>query len=415
MAEKSNALTVKEIVLQVDHLLFLVERLAIFLVIIFPKFSCFSFIYFILTTFLCMEASLQRQLVSKSTPNYQHVFVFLLERAATIFLVLYNWATNYWYIAMASLVISATCSACILNFMPWQKFHKNGIPCPNPCSSMMNLCFSVMNLWKDKERMFLLERLAVIVFVLYPRSATPFADFFCFSCILDLIRSALRLNPNETEQGDGYLFRIERAMAILLKLHCTKRNIFIARETEIEEESAKEENTKWEEGLVEADGQLKGKAESAAGASKRENNKWEGDWMQEDEDQLKEKPDTEEENTKREDDLLEVDDSWEDLNSLEEVDGSWEEELVEADEIDSVSEITNLMKKGEVEGNEEVERLRAENESLKREKYLLRQRLEREREAYEQEYKNMLKKMQEEFEGTLMLERQLSTIGCHNG
>ncbi|CAB4290880.1 unnamed protein product [Prunus armeniaca] len=344
MAEKSNALTFKEIELQVDHLLFL--------------------------------ASLQRQLVSKSTPN-QHVFVFLLERAATIFLVLYNWATNYWYIAMASLVISARC--------------------------------------KILERMFLLERLAVIVFVLYPRSATPFADFFCFSCILDLIRSALRLNPNGTEQGDGYLFQIERAMAILLKLHCTKRNIFIARETEIEEESAKEENTKWEEGLVEADGQLKGKAESAAGASKGENNKWEGDSMQEDEDQLKEKPDTEEENTKREDDLLEVDDSWEDLNSLEEVDDSWEEELVEADEIDSVSEITNLMKKGEVEGNEEVERLRAENESLKREKYLLRQRLEREREAYEQEYKNMLKKMQEEFEGTLMLERQLSTIGCHNG
>ncbi|CAL9022819.1 unnamed protein product [Prunus brigantina] len=381
MAEKSNALTFKEIVLQVDHLLFLVERLAIFLVIIFPKFSCFSFFYFILTTFLCMEASLQRQLVSKSTPNYQHVFVFLLERAATIVLVLYNWATNYWYIAMASLVISATCSACILNFMPWQKFHKNGIPCPNPCSSMMNLCFSVMNLWKDKERMFLLERLAVIVFVLYPRSATPFADFFCFSCILDLIRSALRLNPNET--------------------------------TEIEEESAKKENTKWEEGLVEADGQLKEKAESAAGASKGENNRWEGDSMQEDEDQLKEKPDTKEENTKREDDLLEVDDSWEDLNSLEEVDDSWEEELVEADEIDSVSEITNLMKKGEVEGTEEVERLRVENESLKREKYLLRQRLERERESYEQEYKTMLKKMQEEFEGTLMLERQLSTICCH--
>ncbi|CAL9022816.1 unnamed protein product [Prunus brigantina] len=386
MAEKSNALTVKEIVLQVDHLLFLVERLAIFLVIIFPKFSCFYFIYFILTTFLCMEASLQRQLVSKSTPNYQHVFVFLLERAATIVLVLYNWATNYWYIAMASLVISATCSACILNFMPWQKFHKNGIPCPNPCSSLMNLCLSMMNLWKDKKRMFLLERLAVIVFVLYPRSATPFADFFCFSCILDLIRSALRLNPNETEQGDGYLFRIERAMAILLKLHCTNRNIFIARvvfvvtnsvyfvdtletkqksafrpktkkqksarkqpqqqhsgqnkpkqgkqmqgiissvstthtskfrETEIEEESAKEENTKWEEGLVEADGQLKEKAESAAGTSKGENNKWEGDSMQEDEDQLKEKPDTEEENRKREDYLLEVDDSWEDLNSLE--------------------------------------------------------------------------------------------------
>lgn len=87
------------------------------------------------------------------------------------------------------------------------------------------------------------------------------------------------------------------------------------------------------------------------------------------------------------------------MNSLEEVDDSWEEELVEADEIDSVSEIKNLMKKGE------VERLRAENESLKREKYLLRQRLEREREAYEEEYQNMLKKMQEEFEGTLMLER----------
>ncbi|KAL6270838.1 hypothetical protein ACE6H2_027749 [Prunus campanulata] len=386
MAENSNALTFKETVLQVDRLLFLVERLAIFLVIIFPKFSCFSFIYFILTTFLCMEASLQRQLVSKST-----------------------------------------------------------------------------------VRMFLLERLAVIVFVLYPRSATPFADFFCYSCILDLIRSALRLNPNENEQGDGYLFRIERAMAILLKLHCTNRIIFIARvvfvvtnsvffvdsdtfepkqksvqkqpqqqhsgqnkpkqgqqmqgiissvstthtskfrETEIEEESAKEENTKWEEGLVEADGQLKEKAEIEAEASKE----GEGDLMQEAEDQLKEKPDTEEENTKREDDLLEVDDSWEDLDSLEEVDDSWEEELVEADEIDSVCEIKNLRKKGEVEGTEEVERLRAENESLKREKYVLRHRLEREREAYEQEYQNMLKKMQEEFEGTLILERQLSTAGCH--
>ncbi|PQQ14430.1 hypothetical protein Pyn_20059 [Prunus yedoensis var. nudiflora] len=283
MAENSNALTFKETVLQVDHLLFLVERLAIFLVIIFPKFSCFSFIYFILTTFLCMEAFLQRQLVSKSTPNYQHVFVFLLERAATIFLVLYNWATNYWYIAMASL------------------------------------------------------------------------------------------------------------------------------ETEIEEESAKEENTKWEEGLVEADGQLKEKAEIEAEASKE----GEGDLMQEAEDQLKEKPDTEEENTKRDDDLLEVDDSWEDLDSLEEVDDSWEEELVEADEIGSVCEIKNLRKKGEVEGTEEVERLRAENESLKREKYVLRQRLEREREAYEQEYQNMFKKMQEEFEGTLILERQLSTVGCH--
>lgn len=89
-------------------------------------------------------------LIINVQPNYQHVFVFLLERAATIVLVLYNWATNYWYIAMASLVISATCNACILNFMPWQKFHKNGIPCPNPCSSLMNLCLSMMNLWKDK-------------------------------------------------------------------------------------------------------------------------------------------------------------------------------------------------------------------------------------------------------------------------
>lgn len=44
---------------------------------------------------------------------------------------------------------------------------------------------------------------------------------------------------------------------------------------------------------------------------------------------------------------------------------------------------------------------------------MLRQRLEREREAYEQEYQNMLKKMQEEFEGKLILERQLSTVGCH--
>ncbi|KAI5315097.1 hypothetical protein L3X38_044273 [Prunus dulcis] len=266
-----------------------------------------------------------------------------------------------------------------------------------------HLLFLVERLAIFLERMFLLERLAVIVFVLYPRSATPFADFFCYSCILDLIRSALRLNPNETKQGDGYLFRIERAMAILLKLHCTNRIIFIARVVfvvtnsvyfvdtlETKQKSAQKQPQQQHSGRNKPkQGQqmqgiissvstthtykfrLKEKAESAAGASKGENNRWEGDSMQEDEDQLKEKPDTEEENTKREDDLLEVDDSWEDLNSLEEVDDSWEEELVEADEIDSVSEIKNLMKKGEVERLKFEEReVSVEAETGKREKHM---------------------------------------------
>ncbi|KAM2041498.1 hypothetical protein FF1_035060 [Malus domestica] len=110
---------------------------------------------------------------------------------------------------------------------------------------------------------------------------------------------------------------------------------------EVREESPKEEKSKWEEDLVEADDQLKEKSEVAEEEPKEENNSREDDWGEAD-DQLKEKSEVaeeepKEENNSREDDWGEADDQLKEKSEVaeeapKEQNNSWEDDWGEADE-----------------------------------------------------------------------------------
>lgn len=174
---------------------------------------------------------------------------------------------------------------------------------------------------------------------------------------------------------------------------------------EVREESPKEEKCKWEEDLVEADDQSKEKSEVAEEAPKEQNNSWEDDWGEADE-QLKEKlevdhrPAAKEEENGWEDWLLPEFGrfvNWEDVNMAND-NSNWGEELRQADEASSFNdngskEIEDNLKvktaenvridSEEVVAEIEAERLKAENENLKREKKALDEKLISESLVYE--------------------------------
>ncbi|KAM1483111.1 hypothetical protein TB2_034552 [Malus domestica] len=175
--------------------------------------------------------------------------------------------------------------------------------------------------------------------------------------------------------------------------------------SEVAEEEPKEENNSREDDWGEADDQLKEKSEVAEEAPKEQNNSWEDDWGEADE-QLKEKlevdhrPAAKEEENGWEDWLLPEFGrfvNWEDVNIAND-NSNWGEELRQADEASSF--IDNSSK--EIEDNLEVktaenvridseevvaeieaERLKAENENLKREKKALDEKLISESLVYE--------------------------------
>ncbi|CAL9022818.1 unnamed protein product, partial [Prunus brigantina] len=142
------------------------------------------------------------------------------------------------------------------------------------------------------------------------------------------------------------------------------------------QESAKEENNKWEEDLVEADGQLKSEVEEQA--VKDENNIWE-EYLVEAHDHLKEKSEVDHREAAKEWERLILPELGSFLN--------WKEERRKADEVSDLSgngnsEIENELKittaenvriytEEELVDIEEGERLRAENSILKREKEFL--------------------------------------------
>ncbi|KAL6270837.1 hypothetical protein ACE6H2_027748 [Prunus campanulata] len=144
------------------------------------------------------------------------------------------------------------------------------------------------------------------------------------------------------------------------------------------QESAKEENNKWEEDLVEDDGQSDEKSEVEEEAVKDENNIWE-EYLVEAHDHLKEKSKVDHREAAKE---------WERL-ILPELDSflNWKEERRKDDEDSNLSgngnsEIENELKattaenvriytEEELVDIEEVERLKAENSILKREREFL--------------------------------------------
>ncbi|CAL9022815.1 unnamed protein product [Prunus brigantina] len=144
------------------------------------------------------------------------------------------------------------------------------------------------------------------------------------------------------------------------------------------QESAKEENNKWEEDLVEADGQLKEKSEAEEEAVKDEDNIRE-EYLVEAHDHLKEKSEVDHREAAKERERLILPELGSFLN--------WKEERRKADEVSNLSgngssEIENELKtttaenvriytEEELVDIEEVERLKAENSILKREKEFL--------------------------------------------
>ncbi|KAM1791158.1 hypothetical protein ACFX12_035148 [Malus domestica] len=175
--------------------------------------------------------------------------------------------------------------------------------------------------------------------------------------------------------------------------------------SEVAEEEPKEENNSWEDDRGEADDQLKEKSEVAEEAPKEQNNSWEDDCGEADE-QLKEKlevdhrPAAKEEENGWEDWLLPEFGrfvNWEDVNIAND-NSNWGEELRQADEASSFNdnsskEIEDNLKvktaenvridSEEVVAEIEAERLKAENENLKREKKALDEKLISESLVYE--------------------------------
>ncbi|KAM1243576.1 hypothetical protein ACFX2G_035813 [Malus domestica] len=175
--------------------------------------------------------------------------------------------------------------------------------------------------------------------------------------------------------------------------------------SEVAEEEPKEENNSREDDWGEADDQLKEKSEVAEEAPKEQNNSWEDDWGEADE-QLKEKlevdhrPAEKEEENGWEDWLLPEFGrfvNWEDVNIAND-NSNWGEELRQADEASSFNDNSskeiedNLEVKTaenvridseEVVAEIEAERLKAENENLKREKKALDEKLISESLVYE--------------------------------
>lgn len=202
----------------------------------------------------------------------------------------------------------------------------------------------------------------------------------CVSCTLDCLQET-----NKAEKSDKEMAKVGDE---------PKENL------EVRVESPKEEKSKWEEDLVEADDQLKEKSEVAEEAPKEENNSWEDDWGEADE-QLKEKFEVDHRPAAKEEENGLPDFgrfvNWEDVNIAND-NSNWGEELRKADEASSFidngsEEIEDNLKvktaenvridSEEVVAEIEAERLKAENENLKREKKALDEKLISESLVYE--------------------------------